>query len=65
MKFLIMKFLPALYHFLSLRPSTLPEAPCFQTLSLCFSLDVRDNFSYPYKRADRIRVLCVLMYVFS
>ena len=35
MKFLIMKFSPALCHFLSLRPSTLPQAPCFETLSAC------------------------------
>ena len=32
MKFLIMKFSPALCHFLSLRPSSLPKASCFQTL---------------------------------
>jgi hypothetical protein len=34
------------------------------TLSLCYSLNVRDHISYPYKITRRIRVLYILTFTF-
>jgi hypothetical protein len=34
------------------------------TLSLCSSLNIRDQVSHPYRTTDKITVLCILMFTF-
>jgi hypothetical protein len=55
MKLLIKQFSPSSYHFILL--STLFS----NTLSLCSSLNIRDQVSHPYRTTGKIRVLYILI----
>src|SRR5215471_1036091 len=47
-----------------LGPNTLLKTPFSNTLSLCSSLNVSDQVSYPYKTTGRIIVLYILIFKF-
>jgi hypothetical protein len=40
------------------------SAPCFQILSLCSSLNIRDQVSHPYRTTGKIIVLYILIFMF-
>jgi predicted branched-subunit amino acid permease len=46
-----------------LGPNILLSTLFLNTLSLCYSLNVRDQFSHPYKTTGRIVVLCILTFM--
>jgi hypothetical protein len=47
-----------------LGPNILPSTLFPNTLNLCYSLNVRDHFSYPYRSAGKIKILYVLIHTF-
>jgi len=61
-----MQFSPVILHFLSLFPnivlSILTWIKVFNTLSLCFYINVRDQISHQYKTTTKIVVLCRLVF---
>jgi hypothetical protein len=61
MKLLIVKFLPFSCYFIPLRSKYAPQNP--ESLSLCFSLNVRDQDSHPYKTSGRIIVFYILTFI--
>jgi hypothetical protein len=60
-KFLIMQFPRVSRHFISLRPRYSPQHPA---LSLCSSLNVRNQVSHPYRTTSIIIVLYILIFTF-
>jgi hypothetical protein len=60
---LIMQVSPISRHFISLRSKYSPQHP-FLTLSLCFSLNVRDRVPQPYRTTGKIIVLHILIFTF-
>jgi hypothetical protein len=63
MTLLIMQFSPTSRHFISLR-SKYFQHPVLSTLSLCSSLNVRDQVSHPYRTTGRIIILCIVIFMF-
>jgi hypothetical protein len=63
-KFPIMQFSPTSGHFISLRSKYSPQSLFSNTLSLCSSLNVRDQVSRPYRTTGKIIVLYILILVF-
>jgi hypothetical protein len=59
MKLLIMQFSPA-----SFGPNILLSTLFSNTLSLCSSLNVRDQVSHPYRTTGKIIVLYILIFTF-
>jgi hypothetical protein len=60
-KFLVMQFSPTSHHFAPL-PS---QYPLFSnTLTVCFSLNIRDQVSPPYRTTGKITILCILVFTF-
>jgi hypothetical protein len=59
MKLLIMQFSPASCHLIPLRSSALSS----NTLSLCSSLNVRDQVSHPCRTTSKMIVLCILIFM--
>jgi hypothetical protein len=51
-------------YFIPLRSKYSPQHPVSNTLSLCSSLNVRDQVSHPYTTTGRIMVLCILTFKF-
>jgi hypothetical protein len=65
MKLLIMQFCPTSLHFTPLFSQTiLLSTQVSNTLSLCPTLNVRNQVSHPHKTADNIIVLYILIYAF-
>jgi hypothetical protein len=62
MKFLIMQFSPTSCHFVSLWSKYSPPHPV-STVSLCSSLNVRDQVSHPYRTTGNIIVLYILTFI--
>jgi hypothetical protein len=62
MKLIIMQFSPT-YHFIPLRSKYSPQHPVL-TLSLCSSLNIRDQVSHPYRTTGKIIVLYILIFKF-
>jgi hypothetical protein len=60
MKLFSMQFPPFSSYFISLRSDILLRTLFSNTLSLCYSLNVRDQVSRPCKTADRLMVLYIL-----
>jgi hypothetical protein len=66
MKLLVMQFSSKCYHFIPLWSKYSPQAPFFSnSLSLCFSLLVREQVSRPYKTTDKIIVLHIIIFMFQ
>jgi hypothetical protein len=65
MKLLIMQFPPPPVTSSLFGPNILLNTLFSNTLSLCSSLNVRDQVSHPYRRKDKIIVLYILIFVFS
>jgi hypothetical protein len=64
MKLFVTQFSPFSCHLISLRSKNPPQH-CFQTPpSLCSSLNVRDQVSYPYRTTGKIIVLHILIFKF-
>jgi hypothetical protein len=66
MKLFIMQSSPTSCHFISLRPKYSPQHPDLMfsnTLTLCSSLNVRDQVSQPYRTTGKIIVLYILNFV--
>jgi hypothetical protein len=61
MQLLIMQFSPTSCHFIPLRSKYSPKHP---VLNLCSSLNVRDQFSHPYKTTGKIIVYVVYSFVY-
>jgi hypothetical protein len=59
-----MQFSPATYYFIPLRSKYSPQHPGSNTLSLCSSLNVRDQVSHPYKTTGTVIVLNILIVTF-
>jgi hypothetical protein len=64
MKFLVMQLPPISCHFNSLRSKYSPQHPVLQHLSLCSSLNVRDQVLHPYRTTGKIIVLYILIFMF-
>jgi hypothetical protein len=64
MKLLIMQFSPTSCHFISVWFKNFPQHPALNTLSLCSSLNVRDQISHPYRTTSKIIVLYILIFMF-
>jgi hypothetical protein len=64
MKLLVMQFSPFSHHLISLGPNILLSIPFSNALSLCFSLNARDQVSHPYRTAGKIVVLYILIFKF-
>jgi hypothetical protein len=60
MKLLVMQFPPVSRNFIPLRSKYSPQ----HTLSLCSSLNVRDQASRPYRTTGKIIVLYILIFTF-
>jgi hypothetical protein len=56
MKLFIMQFSPFSRHLISLQSKYPPQHPVSNSPSLCFSLNVRDQVSYPYRTIGKIIV---------
>jgi hypothetical protein len=66
MKLLIMQFSPTSCHFIPLRSKYSLSTLFSYTLSLCSSLNVRDQVPHPCRTTDRIIVLYILIfYIFT
>jgi hypothetical protein len=64
MKLLIMQFFPTSCHS-SLFGPNIPLSTLFSnTLSLCSSLNVRDQVSHPYRTTGKIIALYILIFMF-
>jgi hypothetical protein len=59
-----MEFSPFSCHFLSLRVKYLSQHSILNTLSLCFSLKLRDKFSHIYKTKPNYISVHLSIYVF-
>jgi hypothetical protein len=60
----IMQFSPLSRHLISLGPNILLSTLFSNTLSLCSSLNVRDQFAHPYRTTGKIIVLYILIFIF-
>jgi hypothetical protein len=59
-----MQFSPSSCHFISLGPNILFNTLFSNTLSLCSSLNVRDQVSHAYRTTGKIIVLYILIFMF-
>jgi hypothetical protein len=64
MKFLIVQLPPFSRHLIPLRSKYSSQNPVSNTLSLYFSLSVRDQVSHQYQTTGRIVVLYILTFTF-
>jgi hypothetical protein len=64
MELLVMQFSPTSYYFISLRTNILLSALFSNTLSLCSSLNVRDQVLHAYRNIGKIIVLYILIFIF-
>jgi hypothetical protein len=64
MKLLIMQFYPASVTSSLFGPNILLSTMFSNTLSLCSSLNVRDQVSHPYRTRDRTIVLYIVILMF-
>jgi hypothetical protein len=64
MKLLIVQFSPTSYHFVPLRSNILFSTLFSNTLSLCSSLNAKNQVPHPYKVTGKILVFCILIVTF-
>jgi hypothetical protein len=64
MKLLVMQFFPTSRHFISLQCKHSPQTLFANILSLCSSLNVRDQVSHPYRTTNNIIVLYIIIFTF-
>jgi hypothetical protein len=62
MKLLIMQFFATPYHLTPLRFKYSIQHMFSNTLSVCFSLNVRYQVSHPYRTTGKIIILCILIF---
>jgi hypothetical protein len=63
-KFLVMQFSPFTRHLTPLRSKYTPQHHVLNTLSLCSSLNVRDQVSHSYRTTGKIIVMYILIFKF-
>jgi hypothetical protein len=64
-KLLIMQYFQPSCHLIPLRSKYSPSNLFSNTLSLCSSLNVREQVSHPYKTTGKIIILYILIHTFS
>jgi hypothetical protein len=64
MKLLIMQFLPTSHHLSLFGPNILISTLYLNTITLCSSLNVRDQVSYLYRNTGKIIILYILIFTF-
>jgi hypothetical protein len=64
MQLLIMQFLQISRHLISFWSKYSPQHSVLKTLSLCASLDVRDQVSHPYRTTGKIILFYIVIFMF-